>query len=524
MAQGVAHRILANTTFNALAFVWSNGIWLFLVPYILSGLGKEAYGVWALAGIVVGYVGLLDVGINRSFVKHIAESHALDDAARVNRIVNTGILFYALFSIPIVAVAYPLSGHLMAVLGVPESLLPEAIFVFRCSIVTFLGSTITGVIPGIQQAVQRFDISSKIRGLRSVVNALGCVIAIEGGFGLKGLALNSLAVFGLFAIVNVAIAYRLLPSLSLKPWRWFSGPLLRELAAFGTRLQISRVADLLVFQADKLIIGHFLGVASVATYQLGSAVVARVRSALTLAFPALLPAASELKATEQQSRLSELYVRASRYVGLVSIPLVGFVVLEAPLIVQTWLGPDYVATAPVVRILGFGYLVNLIAGVGVTISLACNRPELQMRAALISTVANLGLNLILVGPYGYLGVAAATSTALILGPAYFFYALHRDLAIRLSSFVWATYLKPVAFSVLCAVLVAAANARFGPGLEGLNRPMGVLVLAIHGLVFAAVYGLLVYKGRLLDDYDRELLGRYLRTGQRPDPHSGDKAC
>lgn len=524
MHEGIAHRILANTTFNAFAFVWSNGIWVFLVPYLLGGLGKEAYGVWALAGIAVGYVGMMDAGVGRSFVKHLAEAHASCEVGRLNRIVSTGMVFYFLFAIPILAAALPLSAWLMGVLGVPDRLLPEAVFVFRFALITWLASNVTGVIPGLQQAAQRFDISSKLRAWRALLNAIGCVVAIESGFGLRGLAVNGVVVYAVFGSVNLVVAYRLVPGLSLRPHRYFSRAVLRELTGFGTRLQVSRIADLLVFQADKLIIGHFLGVASVATYQLGSAVVSRVRSALTLALPVLLPAASQLKATAQRDRLSELYVRASKYLGLISIPVVAFTVVESPLLVRAWLGTGHAETALVVSILGVGYLINLLSGVGVTISLANDRPELQMHAAAISTVTNLVLNLLLVRPFGYPGVAVATSTALIAGPLYFFTRLHRDIGIRLIPFLGATYLKPFLFAALPVLVLWACEQAVGSASWGHGRLSNLLVLGLHGTLFAAGYLLLVVRGGVLDDYDRGLIRRYLRAGRSPDKRTEETPC
>ena len=95
--QNISHKIIRNSVFNILGRAWGALVALFLIPYIIKYIGVERYGVWALVGVLTGYFGLLDFGIGYAFSKYIAEFYAKKDYDEINRIVNTGFVFYFLF-------------------------------------------------------------------------------------------------------------------------------------------------------------------------------------------------------------------------------------------------------------------------------------------------------------------------------------------------------------------------------------------------------------------------------------------
>ena len=70
--QNLSQKIIRNTIFNIIGRGWGILIALFLTPYIISHIGVERYGMWAIIGAVTGYFGLFDFGIGTSFVKYIS--------------------------------------------------------------------------------------------------------------------------------------------------------------------------------------------------------------------------------------------------------------------------------------------------------------------------------------------------------------------------------------------------------------------------------------------------------------------
>src|SRR5437588_6708397 len=54
-------------------------------------IGLTAYGIWAALTAIVGYGGLLDLGISVSMVKYVSEYLAQNRHADINRLVSTSL-------------------------------------------------------------------------------------------------------------------------------------------------------------------------------------------------------------------------------------------------------------------------------------------------------------------------------------------------------------------------------------------------------------------------------------------------
>ena len=514
MSTGLAQRILSNTAYNVLGHVWVSLVWIFLTPYIVTRLGTDRFGIHTLAGVAIGYIGLLDLGVGRSFVRHISVHFARDETNRVSGLVSTGMLFYSLFGALVLLVAFPLTGWFLSFFSIPSQYHAETAFVYRCSVIVYVGSTIISPMVSVQQALQRMDISNRIRVIRSTVNAAGVVLVLELGLGLKGLGMNSVAVFACFAPVHILVARHLLPGLRVRPLRDSSTREFRRLGGFGLKLQVARVAELLVFQADKVILGYFVGVGGVAVYQLGSSVISRIRQLLKLTCSAVLPAASTLHALDEEDRLVELYIRGTKYVGLVGFPAIGLAAAISEWIVFAWLGSGFGVSATVMQILCLGYLCNLLAGAGVTVSLARDKPGYQMHTSIVTTILNLFLNFALVVEFGLFGVAAATSCALVLGTLDFFRRLSKDMPVNTTGRLLRAVSKPFAFAAVPTALIVCTRYMIPDLVAAETRIQAGGLVACSTLAFAAAYLLLVLRGAALDRVDVEMIESYVPLARR----------
>ena len=63
---------------------------LIATPYIISKVGINGFGVWALMESIMAYFRLSDMGVGASFTKHIAEYHAKKEYNNLSRVVSAG--------------------------------------------------------------------------------------------------------------------------------------------------------------------------------------------------------------------------------------------------------------------------------------------------------------------------------------------------------------------------------------------------------------------------------------------------
>src|ERR1700761_4787861 len=60
----------------------------FLMPFVVHRLGDRMYGYWSLVGVVLGYYGVLDLGITPAVSFHMAKAMGEGDNESPNRILS----------------------------------------------------------------------------------------------------------------------------------------------------------------------------------------------------------------------------------------------------------------------------------------------------------------------------------------------------------------------------------------------------------------------------------------------------
>lgn len=504
----VPRKIIRNTLFNSAGRVWMMAVALLLTPYIVSRLGIEGFGVWSLMLVITSYLQLFNFGIREALVKYVAEFDAKDDALAISRLINTGLAVYLLLGSLILVIAWDLRDTVITLLRVPATLHADARFVLLVVAVAAILSMVADLFEAVLIGLQRMDVISMITVVTSIPNLIATVILLELGYGLQSLAVIRAMLVTLNLLLLGSWVFRLLPDLQINP-RLVRGEILRRILSYGAWLQVTALGGLVNLETPKILVNHFLGVGAVGLYELGFKVAYTILSLPMLLVSAITPAASELEAREHNHLLHELYLRGTKYVGLVAIPMTVFIFLEAPLITSTWLGASYNTTILVVRFLAAAFFANLIIGVGTTIMRGIGRPDYETRYALLTIAVHLILGIILIRQAGLIGMLLATSVALITGSVYFLRIFHAYFERSVSDFFRALAL-PLGSSLIAGGLGYSPNLVLNLTLD--SRWLGLGVLGLKAGLFFGVYVWMVLQSNYLDAYDRKTLLNWRQMG------------
>jgi len=501
--ESISQKIIRNTTFNAISHFWVILVALFLTPYIIGHIGVERYGMWAIVGVLTGYFGLLDFGIGTSFVKYISEFYTKRNYKKINQVVNTGFVFYSIFLVFIIIVGFIFISPLLNLFSISRELYHEALFVFLLGIIIFGVSNALSPFAAIQGGLQRMDISNKVAIVISIPNIAGTIFFLERGYGLPGLMVNNAIILVITGIINIIIAFKLLPELKFNPFL-FTGEMFKKLFGFGYKLQISRIAQLVSFQTDKFLIAYFLGIGLVTFYQLGSSITQKMRQIPLILVSAFVPATSELEARKGKSSLNELYLRGSKYLILVSTPLLFFVIINAHLIMLTWMGEGYEMAALVIQVLAVGYYSNLVSGAASSIAVGVAKTEFEMKCGILLAILNLFLSIVLIIKIGFLGVVIGTTISLTIHSVLFMKMFHNYLGAPLSSFIQLLY-KPIIACAIPALIILFLNHGFYPTAAFSDRLINLTLLGLNSILFGGMYIAFILLSKYLDDYDKDLI-------------------
>jgi O-antigen/teichoic acid export membrane protein len=298
----------------------------------------------------------------------------------------------------------------------------------------------------------------------------------------------SLAVadYGAWAIVGQQLAEAVTSTLLLwylSPWHptaTFSRSSMRSLGGFAGTV----FAENLLYQAGRnvggLLIGRFLGPASVGAFVLANNVIlvpfSRMAGPLQQVF---FPAFSQM--SDDKERMASVWIRATRLVGLISIPALVGLVIVAPDFVEVVLGSRWRDATPLIQILAVAGLIQSLQTLSGEVLLALGRASTLLRFTMLWFVANVGA-FALGLQWGIIGVAVCSVAATVLVEPVRTHLTARALGIPMSRFVAA--LSGISQA---AALMAAAVLAGRAGLVALDVPAAArLVLLV--VVGAVAYG------------------------------------
>lgn len=402
-------------TSNILVPVVKIGTTFIMAPVIVKALGNYDYGIWAIVFSVVGYMGLLDMGMQPAIVRYVAKYHALKDNKELMNIYSTSLLFLgiigALICIFFIGWAFIdpqlLAGHSQDV----EKYTYFLLIVGMLMINNFTGA----VFDCFLQGLQRYDIRSAVTILNTIVgNAIAYVLLTRGG-GLLTLALTNGIGFSLKSLIYWYILAR--PGFGAFRFekRNVSLKSLKELAAFAYKSLIQGISSTISLDTDSIVIGAFLGPIIVTYYVIPSNFISQIRNLVWSLTTPFMPLFSDIDAYGDSRKTEQVFIVASRYTLGLIFPLMGGAYFLGLPFLARWMGPQYAANGRwVLYILLAAYMVPWINPLSNRFLTGTGYQGILAKTGLVSATLNLGLSLLLVRRMGKEGVALGTMIASII--------------------------------------------------------------------------------------------------------------
>ena len=500
-----------NTIYNAASRIWIAGINVVLLAYIVRRIGPEGFGMWSLVSAFTGYVALFDLGMNSAYAKYIAEHAARNESEEISAVVSTGFFFYLVLGMVVVGIGWPCIDPLIHLFlrlaewrGRPVQNLgavEDFRALLRWALVLFAVSNCVAAFTAIQTGFQRMGVTCLLSVISSFIKVATTVLFLEMGCGVRGLLYSNAAVLGVFALASVVAAYRLFPRLRLST-RCIHRSALGRLFQFGWRSQVSRLANLIMFETDVIVVaGLSSALDLVGLYGIGVSLANKMRQLPSLVVSAVVPAASDLDARADQARLESLYLRATKYTAVAAIPAMLWAVVAAAPLVRLAAGTDYAAAVWVLRIIALGYVANIIPGAGIAVVLGKGRADLQMKAGLISMVSNIVLTVTLAYAVGFWGIALATAASMVISCAWFMKAAAPTVGIGPARVIRTAVMWPLLAAMpgfgACLLLDRWMAAIAGPA--GFWGALGTIVAS--ACLFAVFFLLCIRLSPFLDSFD-----------------------
>ena len=449
-----------------------------LLPFNIAHLGKAAYGLWMLAASITTYFSVLDLGYSGALVKFVAHYRAKRDVHALNEILSTTFLLFTAFGILTYAIAIVLAVFLDRLFRLTPEQAHLGRIVLLVISVQVAGGTVFSVFGAVINGLQRYDLNNLVGALSSIAAAIVNVTVLLLGGGLAALVVATTSVRVLTYWIYRHNAYRVFPQLELRPTR-FSYARLREVTGFSVYMLIIDWANKLNYSVDALVIGVFLNTSAVAVWSIGQRLAEATQRLTNQLNDVLFPTIVDNDASSRRMRLQTIFLVGTRLSLASVLPIGGVLILSATPLVLAWVGPDFLGSVLIVRLLAFTVIIRVANATAMTLLKAAGWHRLVAWTNVSTAAVNLSLSIVLVRPFGLGGVAMGTlgpvsvAAVLVIFPA---------ACRRVGLSVWQAFTD----ALWPALWPAAVMALYVAATQGLVAASFVAVAA-HMASAAAVY-------------------------------------
>ncbi len=426
-------------------------------------LTPAEYGLAALALVFASLVLVFsDLAMGASLIQRKVLSAVDRDTAFWITVVG-GVIF--------TGVGYLLAGPIASLYGEPEAK-PLLMALSATFVISALGAT--------QQSLMLRDMDFRR------IEVLPMFGAVAGGVAGVALAVTGAGAWAIICQQLAAVTATTLLVWVRSQWRprfAFSMQSLRDLGGFSAYMLGHRMLFYLQSNADRFLIGRFLGTASLGVYAVSYNTI--VQPAARLGGPlqrVFSPAFSRIQ--DEPERIAATWARVSRILAAMTVPALAGLIVVAPDFVPVVLGEHWNSAVPVVQVLALVGIVQALQSLHMDILMARGRGKTILRFSIVMCGAHMiafiaGLN------FGVEGVAVSYALSTLLVETFLTVLAARALGVSPFVFLRAIGGAFQAALGMCAAVILVRVALINADVAAAPR------LAICIAVGALVYGVLL---------------------------------
>ncbi len=394
-----------NALWNLLGTAAPIPVALLCLPALVHKLGKDQFGVLALAWTLIGYAGLFDFGLGRALTKLVSEKLGGKEEDEI-----PGLFWTSQFLMSLMALAGTILLVLIApwlvhsALKIPAALQTATLHSFYALALSMPVVISTAGLRGFLEAKQEFGLINALRVPMGVFTFAGPLAVLPFTTSIVPIVCTLVAGRIVAWLAHLLFCLRVLPALSerMEITRAAIMPLFR----LGGWMTVSNIVGPLMLYMDRFVIGGLISAAAVAYYATPYEVVTKLLI-ISGAISAVMFPAFGASFARDLSRTVDLYRRGMKCTVAIMLPLILLLALIAKEGLTLWLGPEFadhslhVAEFLLVGTLAFGIETlpfALIQGAG--------RPDIPAKLNLIEIPFYAAALYWFIERYGVTGAAA----------------------------------------------------------------------------------------------------------------------
>ena len=417
----LAASIGKNTIFGVMSKIAQIATRLLTVPIVISHLGLDGYGIWAIIGTAGAYMRFGSFGIKSAFQKYVAEATGNGDYESANRLLSTGAAAMAVLSVAGLIPTAIFSRQLAQWAGVPPQFLTSASGAISMLAVIMMISNVGAAFEAIVMGAHRIDVARKFTTIFTVAEAVVIVILLYLGFGLFAMA----TVMGISELGFITCCYiasrKIAPQIHVQT-RYVTRSVIPELIRYAGSYQMVNILEVVYTAIVPIAVLRVFGAETSGVF----AIVGRLQgSAAMLPDAMMLPILSggaKVFASGSIEEMRRLIAKAVKVMLALTLFPLSFMAFFGPQILYAWTGTTNPAYPMALWLVGVAILFGSLSLLGLVLYRVSGKALLDniRQVIRIAIVLAVGLS---VRHLGFAGALAGLAGAEMIGMIFMGYAI-----------------------------------------------------------------------------------------------------
>jgi len=400
-----ARRISKNVLALSFAELFSKSLQFVIMVYAARALDKESFGVFSFA-LAFSFIAVIfaDLGINTYIIREIAR-----DKSKAAKYYGSAFLVKILLSIA----TFLLIFAILWLLGYPAKSRAVVYLVWLFAIL----SSFTDLSYSIFRSFERMGYDSFIKILRMIVLAALTFYVLFNGLGVIFFSLSFVVTEIAIFLISLVLVFSKFVKPVFELNFGFAKALLKSSIPFGLAIVFGSI----YFYIDSVMISKMRNDIEVASYGAAYNLVLALLFIPSIYTTAIYPVMSRYFGKERE-KLQFIYKKSWKYLYIIGLPISFGIFLLADKIILTLYGAKYESSILALKIVAWFVFLKFINFLLGTTLYSVDVQKGRMLSQGMTALFNVGLNLVLIPHYGFIGAAVATLfTEIFLFIIYYYY-------------------------------------------------------------------------------------------------------
>jgi len=407
---------ISNTIFNVGANLITQIIGLFVLPLFARNIGVEIYGIWVLSSVVLGYLGLFEMGFGVGITRYISEAYVNKRAKELNDVINTGLLLFLGIGLAICCICIFFNAQILRFFSIAPANIQVARNLLIISGIFAVVFWPMRIIESVFEGLLRYKELSFVRGIKSIGAVSVLLYCVYVGLPIEMIAViynSSMLILWLALLIPLKM---FVPTYSFN--LFLNIGVIKKISSFSFAVFYSRVLSMIALKLDYIIIGIFISMSAITAYTVASRLFYAAYIYLGMLSSVLWATVFNARAVGNHVLIEKMLSQGTKYMACVIAPIAYLGIAVSPSFIRLWMGEAYVQYAIWSQMFMFVLLIGPGLGLASNIAMASGKCSLVNILSSISVAVNLVISVAFIRALGIGGPILGTLIAgvLVSGP------------------------------------------------------------------------------------------------------------